>query len=353
MRDDDRLLDLPAAEFGSGVIGICDICGARQAVVILTKERFRLCVLDFLNKSWIKSDRKPGAPAPLYRSERIAFETGALGGRPAPAIALTPAKIVRHPAVLIAPDIYGITTTVLDAAIRFAREGFEVLVPDLGKTEGVGLPQHLALRAGTALRGGVPVGSPQVRSLLALYGDALRHLLARDMVDPARAAVFGTSYGGSLAVALAAQNTRLGAVALAYPLPVRPREVASLVTAPVLVVHGARDRAATRAARELVETLGAHPPTVVRLPGARHHFLARDLRAYSLPRAEEAWDGVLRFLKQQLMPPPPRPPAPPVRVVAGPVGAAPPTATPAGALATPARSTPTAPAPGAPGRSPG
>lgn len=350
MRDDDRLLDLPAAEFGSGVIGICDICGTRQAVVILTKERFRLCVLDFLNKSWIKTDRKPGAPAPLYRSERITFETGALGGRPAPAIALTPAKIVRHPAVLITPDIYGITTTVLDAAIRFAREGFEVLVPDLGKTEGVGLPQHLALRGGTALRGGVPVGSSQVRSLLALYGDAFRHLLAREMVDPARAAVFGASYGGSLAVALAAQNTRLGAVALAYPLPVRPREVAGLITAPVLVVHGTRDPTAARAAHELGETLGAHPPTIVRLPGARHHFLARDLRAYSLPRAEEAWDGVLRFLKQQLMPPPPRPPAPPVRVVAGPSGA-PPAVTAAGAPATPARSTPTAP--GAPGRSPG
>jgi hypothetical protein len=29
MRDDDRLLDLPAAEFGSGVIGVCDICGTR------------------------------------------------------------------------------------------------------------------------------------------------------------------------------------------------------------------------------------------------------------------------------------------------------------------------------------
>ncbi len=351
MRDDDRLLDLPVAEFGSGVIGICDICGVRQAVIVLEKERFRLCVLDFLNKSWTKSDKKPGAPPPLYTSERIVFETGALPAGKAPAIALTPSKIVRHPAVLIAPDVYGITTTVLDAAIRFAREGFEVLVPDVGKTEGFGFPHHAALRSGALFRGGVQVRSPPVARLLELYGDALRHLLGREMVDPTRAAVFGSSYGGSLALALAAENTRLRAVALAYPVPVRPREVASLVTAPILLVRGSRDRLARRAADELLAALRSPAPSVIELAGARHHFLSRDLGAYDLPRAEEAWEAVLRFLREQLVPPPPRPPAPPVKFLTTPKTVAPAPAAAAGAAAS-RPSSPTPP-PASPGSAPG
>ncbi len=190
MRDDDRMMDLPS-EFGSGVVGVCDICGVRQAVIVLSKERFKLCVTDFLNKTWIKSDKKPGAPAPLYRSERVWFETKATRDGRAPAIMLTPAKLVKHPVVLITPDTYGITTTVLDAAIRFARDGYEVMLPDVAKTDGIGAGHHVALRTGAHLRGGVSLRSKKIVGLLHLYTDALAYLRAREMVDPAKAALFG------------------------------------------------------------------------------------------------------------------------------------------------------------------
>ena len=223
MRDDDRMLNLTDAQFGSGIVGVCDICGARQAVIVLKKERFKLCVLDFLNKSWIKTDKKPGVPAPLYRSERVTFDTGATSSGKAQAIVLSPTKAVKHPVVLLTPDTYGITTTLLDAGIRFAREGYEVLIPDIVKTDGRGATLHIALRSSAQLRGGVAVNSPSVANVLRLYGDALNYLRSREMVDPTKAALFGTSYGASLALALAAQDTRLAAVALAYPMPVRPR----------------------------------------------------------------------------------------------------------------------------------
>ncbi len=316
MRDDDRLLDLPEAEFGSGVIGVCDICGERQAVVVLTKERFRLCVLDFLNKTWLRTEKAPSHPAPLYRSERVEFETTALPGGRAPAIVLTPTKVVRHPAVLVVPDLYGITTTLLDGAIRFAREGFEVLIPDLGKTDGVGPMDLAAMRAGRLSRGGVSAGSPRVTRLVGLYTDALRHLTGRPMVDPARTAVFGVSYGGTLALVLAAESTAISAVALAYPAPVRPLELPGLVTAPVLVVHGAADRLAVRAVHEIRATPAGTTTGVVELPRGRHGFLSRDLRAYDVAEAEEAWSRVVAFLKERLMPPPPRPPPPPSRQAA-------------------------------------
>ncbi len=311
MRDDDRMLDLPDPEFGSGVVGVCDICGTRQAVVILTKERYKLCVLDFLNKTWLQTEKKPGAPAPLYRSERVWFDSPESPSGRAQGILLAPTKVVKHPVVLGTPDVYGITTTMLDGAIRFAREGFEVLVPDLVKSDLGGPSTHFSMRAGARLRGGVGVDSPRVTPLLRLYVDALAYLRGREMVDAARSAVFGASYGGSLALALAAQDTRLGAVALAYPQPVRPATLPRLVTAPTLVVAAGSDRATDRL-RAQFATSGGGPEFVV-VPGVQHDFLSRDLSAYRVGPAEDAWARIVAFLKQRLMPPPPRPPAPPVQ----------------------------------------
>jgi carboxymethylenebutenolidase len=344
MRDDDRMMELPN-EFGSGVVGVCDICGTRQAVIILQKERFKLCVIDFLNKTWVKSDASPGVPAPVYRSDRIWFETtGAPGGK-APAIVLSPTKPIRHPVVLVTPDVYGITTTLLDGAIRFAHEGFEVLIPDTGKTGGVGPGHHLALRTGAQFRGGVSSRSRRVLSLVNLYVDALDHLRSREMVDPAKSAVFGVDYGGSLALALAAQDTRLAAVALAYPQPVTPPDLARLVTAPMLFVGGTADPASEKARRQLEALHGPDAPSVevMEIPGARHGFLARDLSAYDLRQAEAAWTRIVGFLKQRLAPPAPRPPVPPVLTPPGPITGPPVETRPPGSVAKPA-APPAAPA---------
>jgi len=354
MRDDDRMMDVPS-EFGSGVIGICDICGVRQAVIVLSKERYKLCVIDFLNKTWTKTDKKPGSPAPAYRSERVWYETGATTGGKAPAIMLTPAKAVKHPVVLITPDVFGITTTLLDAAIRFAREGYEVMLPDLAKTDGIGPGHHVALRTASRVRGGVSLRSSRVAGLLHLYTDALAFLRSREMVDPARTALFGVSYGGSLALILASQDTKVSALALAYPHPVSPPGLAKLVTAPILLVVGSGDPVGLRAEEQL--RVAGREATIsfdaVNIPGVRHGFLARDLSAYDLPQAESAWTRILAFLRQRLLPPPPKPPAPPMAKPASPPAGTPskPLAATGPASAAPRPSTavpPAAPAPSSP-----
>ena len=325
MRDDDRMLNLTDVDFGSGIVGVCDICGARQAVVVLKKERFKLCVLDFLNKTWIKTDKKPGVPAPLYRSERVTFDTGATSSGKAQAIVLSPTKAVKHPVVLLTPDTYGITTTLLDAGIRFAREGYEVLIPDIAKTDGRGAALHIALRSSAQLRGGVAVGSPQVANLLRLYGDGLEYLRSREMVDTTKSAVFGTSYGASLALALAAEDTRLAAVALAYPMPVKPADLAKLITVPLLYLRGSSDRSSPKAWAQLVAAQSASKNSFefVEIPGARHDFLARDLRGYKVGPAEAGWTWILAFLKRNLVPPPPKPPTMPPKPAAPAAAAAP------------------------------
>lgn len=323
MRDDDRLLNLPNAQFGAGIVGVCDICGERQAVVVLTKERFKLCVLDFLNKTWLKTDKKPGMPAPLYRSERVTFETVATPSEHAQAIVLSPTKRVKHPVVLLAPDTFGITTTLLDGAIRLAREGFEVMVPDLLKSKVAKASIHLSLRSNAQFRGGVDVRSERVTRLVRLYGDALAYLRSREMVDPNKSAVFGTSYGASLALALAAEDTRLTAVALAYPMPVKPPDLGNLVTAPVLLIRGSADRSSDRAWKQMIAAQSVTKTTFefVEVPGARHDFLSRDLAAYKVGPAELAWSRILAFLTKNLMPPPPRPPAMPPKPAASPPAA--------------------------------
>ena len=311
MTDADLLLDLPDPQFGSGVVGVCDVCGKRQAVIVLSKERFKLCVIDFLNKSWNGSTATPGAPLPLYRSERVWFPTSAVEAERAPAILLTPTKIVRHPGVLVTPEVFGLTTSVLDGAIRLAREGFEVLLPDLDRTNIVGPSAHVSFRWGAHGGGGVSANSPPVTRLTELYEDALAFLRSAPMADPDKTALVGLSYGATLAMVLAARDPKLSALVLAYPAPVRPAELTRLITAPTLIVAGRRDALAQRARRQLEEGRTDGLLTVVEAGDVGHNFLARDLRAYRLENAEAAWTQMIDFLKSRLFPPPPKPPQPP------------------------------------------
>jgi len=328
MRDDDLLLSTPNLEFGSGVIGVCDVCGKRQAVIVLQKERFKLCVIDFLNKTWATSKSKPGAPLPPYRSERVTFPTDAVASGSASAVVLRPTKVVRHPVILITPEVYGITTSLLDAAVHFAREGFEVMLPDIGKTSLFGPMDHLSTRLALRTKGGLAVTSPRVAKLTAYYADELTYLRGREMVDPDRSAVFGLSFGGSIALAVAGLDQKLTAVAVAYPAPVAPPEALQLVTAHVYFVAGRRDRTAAAARVQLEKVL----PKQVEFESVTEvgrDFLARDIRGYDQNRAEASWGHIVAFLKRQLMPPPPRPPAPPTKPVAAALPASAPRAAPA------------------------
>ncbi|MCI4349416.1 MAG: dienelactone hydrolase family protein [Thermoplasmata archaeon] len=309
MTDADLMLDIPNPEFGSGIIGVCDVCGRRQAVIVLAKERFKLCVIDFLNKTWGASTASPGVPLPPYRSERVAFATSAVASGSAPGILLRPTKVVRHPVVLVTPDTYGLTTTVLEAGIRLAREGYEVLLPDLDRAKLVGPGLHATL--GLRARGGIDLSTPAVEKLTNLYADALAFLRGGAMANPDKAAILGISRGGALALAVAAREQKLSALALAYPVPVRPVEIGRLLSSPTLVLVGRRDRLGLRAARQLLASAPAGRILQVDAGKVRHHFLSRDLRAYRLAESEAGWAQILTFLRAQLLPAPPKPPTPP------------------------------------------
>jgi dienelactone hydrolase len=333
MRDDDLLLSIPNPEFGSGVIGVCDVCRKRQAVIVLEKERFQLCVIDFLNKTWTGVKSAPGAPLPPYRSERLWYPTAETRSGEAATVVLSPTKVVKHPIVLITPEVYGLTTTLLDAAIRCARAGCEVLLPDLQKSGAVGPSHHVTMRRGVATGAGVPLDHSKIRALTRLYLDGLAFLRTREMVDPEKVAIFGAGYGGALAASVAAQDPNVTALVVAYPTKVSPPESLRLVSAPVLFLGAGRDKNSVQSLRQYQEYLGTRGGRVDVLvaPDAKSPFLARDSKAYRLADAEAAWSRMDGFLRERLLPPPPKP-APPPPTAATPAPAIPPKApTPAAA----------------------
>ena len=149
MPDEDLLLQgLPDREFGAGVVGVCDVCHKRQAVIILSRERFKLCVLDFLNKNWVKSDQVPEAFTIPFTSTTDFISTSTVPGGILHAIRLRPSKIVKHPLVVIAPDPVGVTTQTIEAAVRFVREGYEVVFPDTGRIPGLAFATSYAMNRG-------------------------------------------------------------------------------------------------------------------------------------------------------------------------------------------------------------
>ncbi len=85
-------------------------------------------------------------------------------------------------------------------------------------------------------------------------------------------------------------------------------------------MSGAADGAARKARQhlEVGSRAASNPVEIFEVPGARHGFLARDLSAYDLPQAEAAWTRIQAFLKQRLLPPPPKIPTPPGVKPAGP-----------------------------------
>jgi carboxymethylenebutenolidase len=313
MTDEDLLLERPVGEFGSGVVGICDVCHQRQAVIVLGKERFKLCVLDFLNKSWVKSEAKPEAPTAPFVSSREYLPCRAVPGGEVPVVVLSPTRVVKRASALVVPEVYGLTTQVLEAGVRLAHEGFEVVMPDFAKTPGINLGTYLWLRGYRMLYDSVPVSRTRRERYLRVLDSCREYVQSRNLVDPSRFGVLGVSYGGALALAYAAQTPEVNVVGLAYPFMIRPASWLRQMKAPVLAVYGSSDTLVAPSLLLLREAAARYgfPFDSLVLAGARHHFLNRDSKAYRVAEAELAWTRLMAHMRAGLEPPKPAPPKPP------------------------------------------
>ncbi|MCL4324684.1 MAG: dienelactone hydrolase family protein [Candidatus Thermoplasmatota archaeon] len=307
MSDEDLLLPgTESREFGAGVVGVCDVCHKRQAVIILNKERFKLCVLDFLNKSWIKSEEKPAAFTFPFSSSTDFIRTSAVPGGVLHAIRLKPSKLVKHPLVMIVPDPVGVSTQNIEAAVRFARAGYDVVMPDTGRIPGLSFVVDYVLDRGTRfLKGAVLLPASRRLRLLRVMDACRRHVLQDDMIDPSRQAIYGASYGATFALAYAAESEGIKAVALAYPYAVTPLGRLASISAPVHAVYGKKDRRAGFSSDLLARgfsSWGIEYSTTV-IPGVDHNFLGRDETSYRVRGAEKGWQAILDFVHSRFEPP--------------------------------------------------
>lgn len=163
------------------------------------------------------------------------------------------------PALIMAHDIFGLNEQIEEMAIRFAKEGYVVLVPDFYSTKGgpgvvSSLEQQNDVRRNT----------PDTMAVGDM-NNGLNYLRGEDFVDPKRVAIVGFGYGGTVAMLAASQNTGYAAAVnfygeLAYDKgelnrikPNSPLDMLSYINCPLLSFYGTADDLITRQDLQLFE----------------------------------------------------------------------------------------------------
>jgi carboxymethylenebutenolidase len=243
----------------------------------------------------------------------------------------------RRPAVVVIHEIFGPDAHIQDVATRFAREGYVALAPNLftGELQRLLTPANVAL-AMEAFREAPPelrrdptklaafaatqpaerrpileafgkVSSPEVqagfaRDLLAVT----RHLRGSTGVDPHRTGSVGFCFGGAMSARLATVDPDLRAAVIFYGQN-PPLEAVPGIRAAGLGLYGAEDPGITGQVPLLAEAMrraGKSFRSHV-YPGARHAFFNDTRPMYQREAAEDAWQQVLAFFRENLAPPAP------------------------------------------------
>lgn len=239
-------------------------------------------------------------------TERV--EIPAPGGGPIGAYLARPAGDSPRPGVLVAHELFGVTTHVREVCERIAALGFRALAPDLYRriSPGAELPHDAAGRA---------------------RGFELLHTLRRDpVVDDVRAAaehlraagdtrvgMVGLSLGGHVAY-LAAARLELAAVAALYPGWLagteiglsRPEPTLSLtpaIRARTLILFGGADHAIAEGEQASVASALARAGVrheVVTYPDTPHGFLCDRRDTFAPAAAADAWRRIEALLVKEL-----------------------------------------------------
>jgi carboxymethylenebutenolidase len=203
-------------------------------------------------------------------------------------------------AMLVLPDVRGLTGYYEELALRFAEAGIDAVAIDyFGRTAGSGLRapgfDHMAHVSRTAW--------PQLRADAAAAAASLR-----DQRQVTEVFSIGFCFGGRLSFALAtAPELGLAGAIGFYGWPVgpgragvpAPAEVAGSMAAPVLAIFGGADEgigldAVATFERALASARVDH--RVVTYPGAPHSFFDRRAEEFADASAA-AWGEVLDFVR--------------------------------------------------------
>jgi carboxymethylenebutenolidase len=223
------------------------------------------------------------------------------------AYAARPDTTARLPALVVIPDVRGLSEHYRDVARRFAGEGFFALAVDLYSREGTPELTDMAavFRWIRAL--------PDTR-VLADVAAAVAYLARRDDVDAGAVGITGFCLGGQYALMAACTVPGLAACVSWYGMlryaetdavkPASPLDLAPELRCPYLGLFGEEDAIIPNAdvaeLRAILEREGKSHE-IVTYPGAGHAFF-NDARpdAYRPAAAADAWGRALAFLRRHL-----------------------------------------------------
>ncbi|MBI4551124.1 MAG: dienelactone hydrolase family protein [Candidatus Latescibacteria bacterium] len=218
-----------------------------------------------------------------------------------------PEKPGTYPAIIVIHEIFGLVDHIKDVATRFAREGYVAIAPHLFSREEP-IPNRTDLQAMRQLIQTIPDGR-----ILSDLNATIQHLSVLHFVNADRIGAIGFCMGGLYAFLLAAQTTRLRAIAdfygrVVYPertplKPEAPLDAVERVNCPVLGIFGDADPVIPVAdVDRLREGLQRHqkPFEIKVYPNAPHAFFNDTRESYRPDMAKDAWERTLSFFWKYL-----------------------------------------------------
>jgi carboxymethylenebutenolidase len=238
------------------------------------------------------------------RSEELLFSRE---GETLKAYGAWPLREERLPAILIVPDVHGLSEHYRDITRRFAGEGFFAMALDLYSREGApSLGDFAAVQDW--------IRNLDDRRVLGDIHAALRFLRSRVEVRKISVGVTGFCIGGQYAFMAACRLPEVAACVSFYGMlryaehnerkPEGPLELAGQLSCPFLGLFGADDPLIPRAdVRELEGLLrAANKSFQVKIYSGAGHAFFNDRRpdAYRAEVAEDAWLRAIAFFRDHL-----------------------------------------------------
>ena len=197
------------------------------------------------------------------------------------------------PSVVVIHEIFGLNQNIKDIAERFATEGYVALAVDLFGERNRALCIFNVLRS--------QLFSPLENGGIRELKSALNYLAELPEVDAKRVGAIGFCMGGGFAIAWAATDNRLQAIAPYYGANPRPLEAVKR-SCPVVGSYPEKDFTAGAGRKldaELTKNNIEHDIKIY--PNARHSFFNDKGPAYNAEAAQDSWSRVLTFFSTHLI----------------------------------------------------
>ena len=197
------------------------------------------------------------------------------------------------PGVVVIHEIFGLNENIKDIAERFAVEGYIALAVDLMGERNRALCTFNLIRS--------QLFSPLENGGIRELKSALSYLQEQPGVDAKRVGAIGFCMGGGFAIAWAATDNRLQAIAPYYGANPRPLEAVKR-SCPVVGSYPEKDFTAGSGRKldaELTKDNIEHDIKIY--PNARHSFFNDKGPSYNAEAAEDSWSRVLTFFSVHLI----------------------------------------------------